>query len=152
MSVSVRHPGDNERRYLFTRQVQFSANKKLAVERSNNFTIPKPIPEQNIWKKKPPDFSLRLYKSLNLPRRSEENKVKETLKKNVMEVIRDAPPPPREKSKEPDRFLTRFKPMEPIEASISYVKNGVYPKDKYKDPRPHDFRQVRRHYKMHDGK
>ncbi|XP_066441030.1 putative uncharacterized protein C7orf78 homolog isoform X2 [Eleutherodactylus coqui] len=126
--------------------MKFNANENLAIERSNNFIIPKPIPEHHIWKK-PPDFSVRLYKSLNLLRWSEENDMKKRkdvntiIKNNMMEVIRDAPPPQVKKSKEPKRFLTRFKSMEPFEANILYVRNGVYPKDKYKDPKPHDFRQ-----------
>ncbi|XP_044151780.1 uncharacterized protein LOC122939680 [Bufo gargarizans] len=147
MSISIGDPDDTERCYLFSRQVKFKAKETLAAERSDNFIIPKPIPEHNIWKKKPPDFSVRLYRSLTLPRRTEENNVKErkdlhrVLKRNEIEVIREAPPPCLTKSKEPERFLTRFKPMEPFEANILYVKNGVYPKDKYKDQKPHDFRQ-----------
>ncbi|XP_075684885.1 putative uncharacterized protein C7orf78 homolog [Rhinoderma darwinii] len=146
MFADIKHPGDNERRYLFSRQAKFNAKEKLAVERSNNFVFANPIPEHNIWKK-PPDFSVRLYKSQNLPRRlegydmKERRNINQILKKKEMEVIKDAPPPPLKKSKEPERFLTRFKPMEPFEANILYVKNGVYPKDQFKDPKPHDFRQ-----------
>ncbi|KAM4029061.1 uncharacterized protein C7orf78 homolog [Anomaloglossus baeobatrachus] len=147
MSASIRPADDNERRYLFSRQVRFNANENLAVERSHRVLLPKTIPEKNIWKKKPPDFSVRLYKSLNLPRRSEESNIKErrtrdqNLTRQEMEVIRDTPPPRLRKSKEPGKFLTRFRLMEPFEANILYVKNGVYPKDKYRDPKPHDFRQ-----------
>ncbi|XP_073533385.1 putative uncharacterized protein C7orf78 homolog [Phyllobates terribilis] len=147
MSVGIRLPDDNERLYLFSRQVKFNANENLAIERSNNFMFPKTIPENNIWKKKPPDFSVGLYRSLNLPRRSEESKMRErrnrnqVLKRNEMEMIRDPPPPQLRKSEEPEKFLTRFRLVEPFEANLLYVKNGVYPKDKYKDPKPHDFRQ-----------
>ncbi|XP_069585422.1 putative uncharacterized protein C7orf78 homolog isoform X1 [Ranitomeya imitator] len=148
MSVDIGLPDDNERRFLFSRQVKFNANVKLAAERSQqHFMGPKRIPENNIWKKKPPDFSVRLYKSLNLPRRSEESNMKERrnrnqiLKINELEMIRDSPPPRPRKSEESGTFLTRFRLMEPFEANLLYVKNGVYPKDKYEDPKPHDFRQ-----------
>ncbi|XP_073438221.1 putative uncharacterized protein C7orf78 homolog [Dendrobates tinctorius] len=148
MSVDIGLTDNNERRYLFSRQVKFNANERLAAERSQHCMVPKTNPEKNIWKKKPLDFSIGLYKSLNLPRRSEESNTKERrnrnqiLKRNEMEMIRDSPPPRPRKSEEPEKtFLTRFRLMEPFEANLSYVKNGVYPKDKYKDPKPHDFRQ-----------
>ncbi|KAM3929245.1 uncharacterized protein C7orf78 homolog [Leptodactylus fuscus] len=150
MSLPLRPPEDSSHCYLFTRQMKFSANENLAVERSDNFILPKPFPERNIWKKKPPDFSLRLYTSLTsltLPRREEGKNLKklknmnQTQRKNVLEVITQAPPPAPRTSKEPQRFITRFKPMGPFEADLLYVKNGVYPKDKYKDLKPHDFRQ-----------
>ncbi|XP_056374318.1 uncharacterized protein LOC130272494 isoform X2 [Hyla sarda] len=147
MSVGIRHLDDEEREYFFPQQLKFCANENLTVKRSENFMIPKTVLEPNIWKKKPPDFSVRLYRSLNLPRRSEENCAKERKNvnqiptKNVMEAMRDAPPPALQKSKEPKRFLTRFKPLDPLGGSIIYVKEGLYPKEKYKDPQPHDFRQ-----------
>ncbi|XP_069816712.1 putative uncharacterized protein C7orf78 homolog isoform X2 [Dendropsophus ebraccatus] len=145
MSISIRHPGDNDSRYFFTRQVKFTAINNLAVERSDNHLTPEAAPLQNIWKKKPPDFSLRLYKSLNLPRRLEETdrkKVREIPKRPELEGIRVTPPPPRlRRSGDPQRFLTRFRPVDPLESSTLYVRNGVYPKEKYKDPHPHDFRQ-----------
>ncbi|XP_072010985.1 putative uncharacterized protein C7orf78 homolog isoform X2 [Engystomops pustulosus] len=154
MASSIRETDDNERRYLFTRQLKFTAQENLATDRSNNFISPKPILEKDIWKKKPPDFSVRLYRSLQVPRRSEEEEDDVKGRKSrhhpvhpVLEEIRGAPPlapplvPPLRKAEEPHNFLTRFKPMEPFEANILYVRNGVYPKDKYKDPKPHDFRQ-----------
>ncbi|KAG8544370.1 hypothetical protein GDO81_022606 [Engystomops pustulosus] len=150
MASSIRESDDNERRYLFTRQLKFTVQENLAADRSNNFISPKPILEKDIWKKKPPDFSVRLYRSLQVPRRSEEDddvKGRKSHHHPVLEEIRGAPPlapplvPPLRKAEEPHNFLTRFKPMEPFEANILYVRNGVYPKDKYKDPKPHDFRQ-----------
>ncbi|XP_063780454.1 uncharacterized protein C5H7orf78 isoform X2 [Pseudophryne corroboree] len=149
MGTNMKQLDENEHCYLFERKVKFNANEKLSVERSENFVNQKPIPERNIWRKKPPDFSVRLYKSLNLPRKSEEFDVKEkkntsqiSQQRNQLAVIPDHHFLPKlMTSQQPHRFLTRFKDIGPFEASVMYVKHGIYPKDKYNNPKPHDFRQ-----------
>ncbi|XP_075067514.1 putative uncharacterized protein C7orf78 homolog [Mixophyes fleayi] len=148
MCANIKRLADSERCYFFERQVKFNANEKLTVERSENLVNRRPIPEYNIWRKKPPDFSVRLYKSLNLPRKSQEFHVEEKKnaaqypkQRNGLEVIEDGPLPKLMDRKEPAKFLTRFKQIGPLEASIMCVKNGVYPKDKYNNQKPHDFRQ-----------
>ncbi|XP_077346841.1 putative uncharacterized protein C7orf78 homolog isoform X1 [Lithobates pipiens] len=148
MSAQMRPPSEYDHRYFFTRQVKFSANRRLAVERSEHVTNPKPIPEYNIWMRKPPDFSVKLYKSLALPRRSEDfdieekkNVTKDTKQWNKLEVISGPLNPIQRPTKPPTKFLTKFRHIGPFEASLVCVKEGCYPKDKYQDPKPHDFRQ-----------
>ncbi|KAM5158325.1 uncharacterized protein C7orf78 homolog [Mantella aurantiaca] len=148
MTAQVTHPSEHDHRYLFPRQVKFSANRRLAGERSDHFSNPKPMPERNIWMRKPPDFSVRLYKSLTLPRRSEESHRKEkkevtedTRQTNNLEVIPGIWNPIQLSTKQPKKFFTKFKHIGPFEASLMCVKEGFYSKDEYQDPKPHDFRQ-----------
>ncbi|XP_072269577.1 putative uncharacterized protein C7orf78 homolog isoform X2 [Pyxicephalus adspersus] len=148
MSAQVNHSPERDHRFYFARQVKFSANRRLVVERSEIYANPKLIPERNIWMKKPPDFSIKLYKSLTLPRRSDESEVKEkrgaakdSKEWNELVVIPASLNPIYRPTKRPEKFLTKFKHFGPFEASLMYVKEGTYPKDKYQDPKPHDFRQ-----------
>ncbi|KAM9308077.1 uncharacterized protein C7orf78 homolog [Gastrophryne carolinensis] len=127
----------------------FMANETLAVARSNHFSKPKQNPQPDIWKKKPPDFSVRLYRSLALPRKSNESGVQEKIPQasdakrwKVLDLIPDTPRSKALYTRGPEKFQTKFKHIGPFEASLEFVKDGVYPKDLYQDPKPHDFRQV----------
>ncbi|XP_018426577.1 PREDICTED: uncharacterized protein LOC108799240 [Nanorana parkeri] len=148
MSAELIQASEHDHHYMFARQVKFSANRRLAVERSEHFTNPKQIPDDNIWMRKPPDFSVKQYRSLMLPRRSNEFDIQE--KKNITEdtkqwnkqdMIPGAWNPGQLPAIRPRKFLTKFKHIGPFEASLMCVKEGIYPKDKYQNPKPHDFRQ-----------
>ncbi|KAM4705151.1 uncharacterized protein C7orf78 homolog [Rhinophrynus dorsalis] len=143
---------ENGQFFLFARQTRFNADGNLAVERSESFMKPKYVREVDIWRKPPPDFSVRLYRSLSLPRKSIKfvEEKEEIRNKNHIHKLKQAIDlkkiennhfPILVKKEEPPKFQTRFKPVGPFESSIIYVKNGVYPKEKYQDPNPHDFRQ-----------
>ncbi|KAM4689417.1 uncharacterized protein C7orf78 homolog [Discoglossus pictus] len=139
---------ENEHSYLFANQVGYTANESLTFERSKTLVKPRDIPESDIWIKKPPDFSVKLYKSFKMPRKSDaidENhqrkKIQLYKKANELQRIEDNHLPILVKKEELNKFQTKFKNVGPFEASLMFVKNGVYPKDKYKDPKPHDFRQ-----------
>ncbi|XP_053324160.1 uncharacterized protein LOC128497947 [Spea bombifrons] len=150
MCANVELHTKNEHRYLFARQLQFTANENLAVERSDHFVKPRFMPEQDIWKKRPPDFSVKLYKSLHLPRKLVEvdkrgkkhtNKMEAPKQGNSLQVIPDDQLPNIMRKEKFPKFQTKFKHVGQFEDALMVVKNGQYPKDKYKDPKLHDFRQ-----------
>ncbi|XP_075445244.1 putative uncharacterized protein C7orf78 homolog isoform X2 [Ascaphus truei] len=152
MCTDIKSHTGKEQSYLFARQVRFTADQNLATERSKHFMKSKIIPDHDIWKKQPPDFSVSLYKSLRLPRkpveledekkdRKNKNRIQFPKREKELLMIHDNHLPDLVKQEEPLKLLTRFKHVGPFEAQIMYVKSGLYPKDKYKDPKPHDFRQ-----------
>ncbi|KAM8967113.1 uncharacterized protein C7orf78 homolog [Pelodytes ibericus] len=143
------HP-ENEHCYLFTNQVLFTANEHLAIERSKNFARPRITAKPDIWRKQPPDFSVRLYRSLTLPRklvehdevgRRQASKPQAPNHVSKLHILEDDHLPSIGGKEEPPKFLTKFKHVGQFEASLMCVKKGQYPKDTYKDPKPHDFRQ-----------
>ncbi|KAE8596363.1 hypothetical protein XENTR_v10016070 [Xenopus tropicalis] len=139
--------------YLFARKLQFTANENLADERSDIITKPKCIQDMDIWKKPPPDFSVKLYKSSNFNKNTLESRDTKGGRRinTFLPDSRQTQVPQRKtgdhlpllvpKEEPVNPFLTKFKAFGPFEASILFVKSGVYPKDRYKDPKPHDFRQ-----------
>ncbi|OCT75723.1 uncharacterized protein LOC108718852 [Xenopus laevis] len=146
--------GRSDKCYLFAKKLQFTANENLAVERSDIIHKPKWIQDMDIWRKLPPDFSVKLYKSSDFNKNTfdlESGDIKGGRRKDtflqvskqpwVLERKREDHFPLLVPKEEPIKFLTRFKALGPLEASTLFVKNGVYPKDRYKDPKPHDFRQ-----------
>ncbi|XP_068094601.1 putative uncharacterized protein C7orf78 homolog [Hyperolius riggenbachi] len=146
MCAQILHPSESENRCLFRRRVRFDADESLAVERSEHFATPKPIPEYNIWKKKPPDFSLHLYRSLrrssDYPSAEQKTDIGIDRRQRNERTMMPVPPCCNQlDTKEPVAFLTRFKPIGPLESSLTYVRHGVYPKDRFHDAKPHDFRQ-----------
>ncbi|KAJ1101442.1 hypothetical protein NDU88_006510 [Pleurodeles waltl] len=136
--------------FVFARKVQFSANKELSIRRSKAVVQPRPVPDNDIWKRKPPDFSVRLYRSLQLPQLTAEYEREEVDTRNRIRFWETVS----ELSKlqgelfpdlmgrwEPPKLQTRFPHIGPYEASLMFVKNGKFPSGPYKDPKPHDFRQ-----------
>lgn len=136
--------------YVFARKVQFSANKELSIRRSKAVVQPSPVPDNDIWRRKPLDFSVRLYRSLQLPKQTAEYEKEEVdtrsrirLWETVSELCRLQGElfPDLIGRREPPKLQTRFPHIGPYEASLMFVKNGKFPSGPYKDPKPHDFRQ-----------
>nr|XP_033790286.1 uncharacterized protein LOC117355600 [Geotrypetes seraphini] len=143
--------GDEMTTCLFARKFKFSARHNLAIERSKHFQQPRSVLDVDIWKRKPPDFSIRLYRSLRLSNSKEDSMVKtEPLSRSnpkLLEPVKElhkmseAHFPSLIRKAQPGRFLTRCQHVGPYEATLMFVKNGKYSSGTYKDPKPHDFRQ-----------
>ncbi|CAH2282498.1 Hypothetical predicted protein [Pelobates cultripes] len=148
MSDTIKCHPENGNQWFFRRQMEFIANENLANERSESFVKPRLVPEHDIWRKPPPDFSVKLYTSLNLPKKPKERekRVKKNIKNkteiyNQVNTLQSVDRLPRIMDKESSKFLTRFKNIGEFEAKLWYVKCGKYPKEQFKDSKPHDFRQ-----------
>ncbi|RXM29178.1 Adseverin [Acipenser ruthenus] len=137
----------NEPSFRFDRKTTFSASKSLADIRSKSFVYPETVPDYRIWSRKAPDFSPKLYRSLNLPRNTRESKqaaskmTNSSGKLDIAEEIKTTILPEIAQKKESPKFIAKFKPPNPQEARIMFVKTGKFPTAGYKDPKPHDFRQ-----------
>ncbi|XP_030059337.1 putative uncharacterized protein C7orf78 homolog [Microcaecilia unicolor] len=151
MSSASQHNTRDEMTCLLARKVKFSASLNLNIERNKHFQQPHSVPEVDLWKRKPPDFSIQLFRSLRLSKNSKDSVVKrEALSRSSLKLlepvkelhkISEACFPSLTRKPQPERFLTRFQHVGPYEAKLMFVKNGKYSSDAYKDPKPHDFRQ-----------
>ena len=124
--------------------------------------------DREIWNRKAPDFSPRLYDP-KPPKRNSSDAIQpwkyaaaaaEAAASRAVAVERESPNSATKNGvgfssdlrlpvkrlpwtyEATGEFLTRFKELEPHEARILFVRNGVYPKPPYISPKPHDFRQV----------
>ena len=138
----------------FDRKLRFSAGQSLAARRSRR-TVP---PAGSV---PPPDLSPKLRRSLSGPGRdgglhrgpgprsygdtdgTRGRHVPAVLhvKRVVAEVLGGETPSRRETR----GFITSFRPRDPLQEELMFVKLGKFPPEgPYRNPRPHDFRPVRR--------
>ncbi|XP_043922690.1 uncharacterized protein LOC122798087 [Protopterus annectens] len=131
--------------FHFERKRKFSAKQELARYRSENFLQPITLPDFDIWQRKPPDFTPKLYRSLNLPRKTSKitnSDIRKTSSYDAINKLQIFTNTNISAALDLPQFVTRFKNFGPYEANIQFVKTGQYPKDKYSNPKPHDFRQL----------
>ncbi|XP_069504722.1 putative uncharacterized protein C7orf78 homolog [Ambystoma mexicanum] len=148
---AMQPPGaSKEPSYIFARKIQFSASQDLSLRRSEAAVRPKLVPDNDIWRRKPPDFSVKLYRSLQLPKHSTETEKEDVDMSgrirflgtvNELYKLQGDLFPDLIGKKEPPKLITRFPHIGPHEASLMFVKDGKFPSGTYKNPKPHDFRQ-----------
>lgn len=143
---SLLHPVSS---VCFEGKTHFSASRDLSFARSKYFKLPEPESCGDVWSIKPPDFSLKLYRSLSVPQRKE--------RKTNVNLSVAQPSEAKRKSrifltyglhesnrrKEPPKFITSYRPPDAAESELMFVKTGKYPSEPYKNPKPHNFRPVR---------
>ncbi|KAL4646847.1 hypothetical protein GN956_G9573 [Arapaima gigas] len=132
----------------FEKKRIFSAFRDLASTRSKEFVPPKAVKCTTVWDRKPPDFSPKLYTSLQPPQQRSEKRCppatrssKNTIHR-VTELTSHVLPEIREKKTSLPPFSLRFRPPDSLESKLQFVKSGKYPTSAYRDPKPYDFRQV----------
>lgn len=132
----------------FEEQIQFSASQHLSFARSKWFTLPETESQSNVWSIKPPDFSLKLYRSLAVPQKEERKTHSDQTVPQPGEIKRRTgiflPKVLHEsyQRKDPPKFITSYKPPDALGSELMFVKTGKYPSGPYKNPKPHDFRPV----------
>ncbi|XP_061410429.1 uncharacterized protein LOC133344466 isoform X2 [Lethenteron reissneri] len=149
----------------FATRGTFSAALNLLATRAALKRPPPPPPEQRgPWDIKPLDFSPRLYRpqgvhhkrqapkqersSLGLGRKhAGDGSVPRKGARSLGDFLavkgpQFVPPKPWQ-SERPQRppFARTFPPICPLQERVIVATHGTIPKDKYKNPRPHDFRQ-----------
>lgn len=132
----------------FEEKIQFSASQHLSFARSKWFTLPETESQSDVWSIKPPDFSLKLYRSLSAPQKTERKthsnlavpQPRETKRKTgifLPKVLHES-----YQREDPPKFITSHRPPDALESELMFVKTGKYPSGPYKNPKPHNFRPV----------
>lgn len=130
----------------FEEKNKFSASQHLCLARSKWFTLPETESHSDVWSIKPPDFSLKLYRSLSVPQRTETKthsnlpQLSETKRRSGI-FLPNALHESYQKDDSP-KFITSYKPPDALESELMFVKTGKFPSGSYKNPKPHDFRPV----------
>lgn len=132
----------------FEGKIHFSASQDLSFARSKYFKLPETESRGDMWSINPPDFSLKLYRSLSVPQRKE--------RKTNLNLSVPQPSEAKRKTgiflpyvlhesnrrKDSPKFITSYKPRDAVESELMFVKTGKYPSEPYKNPKPHNFRRV----------
>ncbi|KAK9514309.1 hypothetical protein VZT92_027785 [Zoarces viviparus] len=135
-------------RVCFEDKIKFSASQRLSFARSKWFTLPETESHSDVWSIKPPDFSLKLYRSLSDPQRKERKthsnpdvpRLSETKKTTgifLPNVVHES-----HRREEPPKFITSYRPAGALESELMFVKSGKYLCGPYRNPKPHDFRPL----------
>ncbi|XP_060744923.1 uncharacterized protein si:dkey-30e9.6 [Tachysurus vachellii] len=147
--VSVTEIKDSERSFTFNRKLLFTASQNVITSRSriHKLLLPKAADRhRDLWEIKPPDFSPKLYCTLNLPRIKKKTLDSAILKEGLEELSQslDIMPPVMESKQEKNRnipvFVKSYKPPALLDLQLQFVKFGQFPRDPYKNPKPHNFR------------
>ncbi|KAJ8415953.1 hypothetical protein AAFF_G00405100 [Aldrovandia affinis] len=131
----------------FEKKIIFSASQDLASIRSKGFVHLEKAKDIDTWELKAPDFSLKLYNSLNLPRKKKENRRPPLFASDSRKTLSGIKRPTQivlpeiNQGREPPGFTLRYRPPGVLESKLTFVKKGKYPSLAYSDPKPHDFRQ-----------
>uniref|UniRef100_A0A3B4T3T5 Si:dkey-30e9.6 n=1 Tax=Seriola dumerili TaxID=41447 RepID=A0A3B4T3T5_SERDU len=130
----------------FEGKIQFSASQDLRLARSKYFKLPETEIQSDVWSIKPPDFSLKLYRSLSIPQEKE--------RKTTVEVPQTTETKRRTgiflpnvldesyKRKDHPKFITLYRPPDPLQTELMFIRMGKYLSEPYKNPKPHNFRPL----------
>ncbi|XP_074508995.1 putative uncharacterized protein C7orf78 homolog [Sebastes fasciatus] len=132
----------------FEEKIQFSASQHLSVARGKWFTLPETEIHSDVWSIKPPDFSLKLYRSLSVPQKKERKtysnltvaQPSETKRRTgifLPTVLYES-----HQREESPKFIRSYRPPDALESELMFVKTGKYLSGPYKNPKPHDFRPL----------
>ncbi|KAI5625541.1 hypothetical protein C0J50_14755, partial [Silurus asotus] len=140
---------DSELSYTFNRKLLFTANQNLVTSRSRNLELLLPtaaVRHTDLWEIKPPDFSPKLYSTLNLPRIKKKTLDSDLLKGGLEDLsqshhkILPAMQPKQEQKRNMPVFIAKYKPPGLLELQLEFAKLGQFPSGPYKNPKPHNFR------------
>ncbi|XP_051263612.1 uncharacterized protein si:dkey-30e9.6 [Dicentrarchus labrax] len=132
----------------FEEKIQFSASQRLSLARSKWFTLPVTDSRSDAWSVKPPDFSLKLYKSLSVPQKKARKTHPDPAVAQPGDLKRRAGiflPKVLHESylrEDPPQFITSYRPPDALGSELMFVKTGKYPSGPYRNPKPHDFRPL----------
>ncbi|KAF3839610.1 hypothetical protein F7725_018327 [Dissostichus mawsoni] len=127
-------------------KTEFSATQHLSYARSKWFQLPETESHSDVWSIKPPDFSLKLYRSLSVPQKEERkthsnpavppsSKAQRKTGTFLPRVLHEG-----FRREESPKFLTSYRPPDSLESELMFVKTGKYLCGPYKNPKPHNFR------------
>ena len=136
----------------FESKNSFDASLDLTKSRSARFAVKPPVPDNDIWKRPPPDFRLQVYNPKPPPRNSREamkpwlygtESRQEKAKKTDEERIFLPSIFKNKCDDEEGNFDLRSNDlMDCFEAKKHFARTGMNPAGLYHNPRPHDYRGV----------
>lgn len=129
----------------FEDKIKFSASQDLALARSKLLISSETENQSDKVGMRPPDFSVRFYKSLKVPQRKDKKMPSNVARPQQTKRTRIVIPKILHSSyqmEEPRKFITHYKPPDILEAELRFVRTGKFPAASYKNPKPHDFRPV----------
>lgn len=129
----------------FEDKIQFSASQDLSFSRSKWFKLPETESRGDVWSIKPPDFSVKLYKSLSVPQTKERKPCPNlAVSQPKRRIVTFLPNILHESHKRKDfpKFITSYRPPDALESDLMFIKKGKYPLGPFKNHKPHDFRPV----------
>lgn len=130
----------------FEDKIRFSASQNLSLARSKWFTPTKTESKCDTWNRNPPDFSLKLYRSLRVPegkeRKTQLTVVEPQRTRTATGVFLPKVLNTSYQRKDPPKFIVSYRPPDTLETEQIFVKTGKYPAAPYKNPKPHNFRPV----------
>ncbi|XP_076832294.1 putative uncharacterized protein C7orf78 homolog [Brachyhypopomus gauderio] len=138
---------DSATSVYFNSKLLFSAHQNLISTRGDKLILPsKACSDTDFWKIKSPDFSPKLYRSLNLSQIKKKNlnptKLKDgwaDVSQSICRISQVMSLKPEEKRNEPP-FTASYRSPGSFELKLRFVKSGKLPSIPYKDPKPHNFR------------
>jgi len=154
----------------FRSKLKFDSSKLSTVRRSDLYSAPSKQYVYDIWTLQPPNFNPQAFEPRPVERNSREavrpweydrftayktrvvaNAAKrKSSDKRLSDYIKQLRDLSNSRAKTcgaletRSDFKVRYKIMDPYEARIDFVKNGMHPAGEYVMPQPHDYRQVRR--------
>ncbi|XP_063735717.1 uncharacterized protein si:dkey-30e9.6 [Eleginops maclovinus] len=131
----------------FEEKTEFSASQHLSYARSQWFKLPETASHSEVWSIKPPDFSLKLYRSLSVQkeeRKKHSNPAVSPSSKTQTKTVAFLPTVLHEsfRKEESPKFITSYRPPDSLESELMFVKTGKYLCGPYKNPKPHNFRPL----------
>ncbi|XP_060905362.1 uncharacterized protein si:dkey-30e9.6 [Labrus mixtus] len=105
--------------------------------------------EGDVLSTKPPDFSVKLYRSLTVPQKKERKEDSSpavpplgVTKSRIGVLLPTLLNQSYQRRDEPLEFITSRRPPDALESELMFVRTGKYPSGPYKNPKPHDFRPL----------
>lgn len=133
----------------FHSKTNYDANESLIQIRSDNFIKKVEEKEEDVWTRPPPDFRPQKFAPQPPKRNSRESQrpwlygtipgQRESVKRERTKVVPHLLKP---KVKEDKGLVTLFHTDRPFTAKKKFVREGMYPKEQYENPMPHDYRGV----------
>ncbi|XP_062279131.1 uncharacterized protein si:dkey-30e9.6 [Scomber scombrus] len=132
----------------FEDKIQFSASQDVYFARSKWFTLPEAESRGDVWSIKPPDFSLKLYRSLSIPQKKERkpcvnpavsqpSETKRRIGIFLPNILHE-----NHKRKDSPKFITSYRPPDALASELMFVKKGKYPSGHFKNHKLHNFRPL----------
>ncbi|PAA63402.1 hypothetical protein BOX15_Mlig032252g1 [Macrostomum lignano] len=140
----------------FEERVNFDARQELQKTRSKHFSVPPPVPDDDIWRRPPPDFRPQAWEP-RPPKRNSRDAVQPwryRLESDARYEAAAAVAPgdrlpalgqtaaqKKQQQQQKQRMQTLFRLMRPNTAKQRFVQEGALPREPYGTVGPHDFRQ-----------
>jgi hypothetical protein len=142
------------RSFDFHTRTRFDATQTILQSRSDSYIIRPPPSDNDIWRRKPPDFRAQDFAPRPPPRNSQyavkpwlystqkDSFYEKGLQEKKEEILLPEIAKPMTQSADWPEFVRRFHIVDSEEARQAFVREGKFSDEPYEPPKPHDFRGV----------